>query len=119
MNIGIKMMNQWSRKNILKELVKIVPEIDFIKKSEEFDGTKDGIWIAGENAWCYKGVPPFLHEFKTVDVMLGDGTVIRSLYVNGVHREIHYWLEERGWYPKWYDAGTLFFWKYNIKGFGV
>jgi hypothetical protein len=33
------------------------------------------------------------------------------MYVYGIHQEIYSWLEERGWYPEWYDAGTLFFWK--------
>ena len=30
---------------------------------------------------------------------------IESMYVNGVHREIYSWLEERGWHHEWYDGG--------------
>ena len=44
---------------------------------------------------------------------------INTIYVNGVNREIHDWLEDRGWYVKWFDKNTLFFFPYNILGFGV
>ncbi len=38
---------------------------------------------------------------------------VNTMYVDGIHRKIFSWLEERGWYPKWYDGGTLFFWKHE------
>ena len=102
----------------MKGLQELVPDITFLRKSEEFDGTKGGIWTSGEYDWLYKGLPPFDYSVEYGDFscsLTGDkkqGKLkVKTMYVNGMHREIYRWLEERGWYPKWYDAGTLFFWK--------
>jgi len=113
-------MKQWTRPQVMKGLQKIVPEISFMKKSEDFDGKKGGIWTSGEYAWIYKGTPPFNHNLEYGEMLLSDngdtdpkhvGMKVKEMYVQGIHREIYNWLEERGWYPKWHDTGTLFFWK--------
>jgi len=113
-------MKQWTRKQIMKGLQELVPEIDFMKKSEDFDGKKGGIWTSGESCWIYKGLPPFDCHVEYGELprsYIGSSVTkhkemkVKSMYVNGIHREIYSWLEQRGWYPKWYDAGTLFFWK--------
>jgi len=41
-------MKQWGREQIMKGLQELVTEIDFMKKSEYFDGKKGGIWTSGE-----------------------------------------------------------------------
>ena len=46
-------MKQWTREQIMKGLQKMVPEIDFMKKSEDFDAKKGGIWTSGEDACIY------------------------------------------------------------------
>lgn len=92
----------------------MVPEITLLKMSEEFDGKKEGIWTSSENTWIYKGIILFFTRLDLYeDIFLEDGTSLKSMYINGIHKEIHYWLEERWWYSKWYDMGTLFFWKYE------
>lgn len=116
-------MKQWSRAKIMKGLQQMIPEISFIKKSEDFDSKRGGIWTSGEYAWLYKGLPPFNHNLEYGELprsYIGDVITkhrklkVKTMYVCGIHREIYSWLEERGWYPKWYDAGTLFFWQYNL-----
>ena len=111
-------MDSCSRDQVMKGLQELVPEITFLKKSEDFDGRSDGIWTSGESDWIFKGLPPFDHSVEYGDFSrswTGDKKhsemSINSMYVDGIHREIHSWLEERGWYPEWYDGGTLFFWK--------
>ena len=111
-------MKSSTREQIMKGLQELVPEIDFMKKSEDFDGKKGGIWTSAESDWIFKGLPPFDHSMEYGEFprsFRGDKkhaeSKVKGMYVNGIHREIHIWLEERGWYQKWYDAGTLFFWR--------
>ena len=113
-------MKQWDREQVMKGLQKLVPEIDFMKTSEEFNGKKGGIWTSGESDWLFRGLPPFNYNLEYGEILLSDNgdtnpnhkeMKVKEMYLCGIHREIYSWLEERGWYPKWYDAGTLFFWK--------
>ena len=121
-------MKQWTRKQIMKGLKKKVPEIDFMKKSEKFLARPGGIWTQrNTGTWFYKGLHVFdyeseeygnvpLSEVGVKDPILGK-MKIKTVYVNGVYREIHTWLEDRGWYPQWYNVSTLFLWPYDIEGF--
>ena len=102
----------------MKGLQELVPEITFLKKSEEFDGKKGGLWTSGEYDWLYNGFPPFDHSAEYGDLSHSweedkkhRELRINIMYVKGVHREIYSWLKERGWYAEWYDGGTLFFWR--------
>ncbi|RZD42235.1 MAG: hypothetical protein CXT78_09770 [Thaumarchaeota archaeon] len=113
-------MKQWSREQIIKGLYKLVPEINFMKTTEEFYGKKGGIWTSGESVLIFKGIPPFNATLEYGSILLSDngdtdskhkGMKVKEMYICGIHREIYSWLEERGWYPEWYDAGTLLFWK--------
>ena len=114
-------MKQWSRAQIMKGLQRMVSDITHMKTSEEFGLKKGGIWTTGaENGWIYKGIPPFDCHVEYGECLLSDAGYtdskytdmkVKTMYVNGIHREIHNWLEQRGWYPKWHDASTLFFWK--------
>jgi len=115
-------MKQWAREQIMKGLLELIPEINFMRNSEDYDGKKGGIWTSGECDWIFKGLPPFDHSVEYGDcprLLAGDKKYpkmkVKTMYVKGVHREIYSWLEERGWYPKWHDGGTLFFWKYSKK----
>ncbi|EIJ64975.1 hypothetical protein BD31_I0778 [Candidatus Nitrosopumilus salaria BD31] len=122
-------MIQWNRKQIMKGLQEMIPDIDFMKKSEKFLGRKGGIWTYQRTAWFYKGLPVFDYESeKYGNIPMSDvgetnpmlqKMQVKTVYVNGVYREIHTWLEDRGWYPKWFDRSTLFFFPYEINGFGV
>ena len=113
-------MKQWSREEIMKGLRELVTEIDYLEKVDDVDGKSGGIHTTSEDACIYKGVPPFdCHvEYGELPLSYAGYTdpkqkdmKVKTMYVNGIHREIHNWLEERGWYSKWQDAGTLFFWK--------
>ena len=93
-----------------------------MKTSEEFNGKKGGIWTVGTSSgWIFKGLPPFNHGLEYGEILVSEGIgdtdpkhkemKVKELYIYGIHREIYNWLERRGWYPQWYDPGTLFFWK--------
>ena len=62
--------------------------------SEEFQGTKGGIWISAEstpsmfNYWSERWADTF-----------------------GVNPTLDKFVEENGWYFEWYDAGTMFAWE--------
>ena len=72
--------------------------MDFVRTSEEFNGSEGGIWVSGEN----------MDEFK--------GQVIYDYYAEGRGYELGVnvkWekeLNKRGWYSEWYDAGTVQIW---------
>ena len=115
-------MKQWTREQIMKGLMELVSEITHLKTSEEFGLKKGGIWTTGaENGWIFKGLPPFNYNLEYGEILVSEGIgdtdpkhkgmKVKELYLCGIHREIYSGLEERGWYPKWYDGGTLFFWK--------
>jgi len=116
-------MKQWSREQVMKGLQELVSEMDFIKKSEDYDGKQGGIWTIGtESGWIFKGFPPFNYTLEYGEILLSDngdtnpnhiGMKVKDMYVYGIYREIYIWLEERGWYPEWYDSQVLFFWKYT------
>jgi hypothetical protein len=104
----------------MKGLMELVPEIDFMRTTDEFNGKQGGIWTSGESLLIYKGIPPFNATLEYGEILLSDngdtdpkhkGMKVKEMYLCGIHREIYSWLEERGWYPEWYDAGTLLLWK--------
>ena len=108
-------MNPWNQDQIFQGLQKLVPEIKCIKKLD--DGS---VYTSGEDACIFKGLPPFNHNLEYGELPLSDAGYtdskyknmkVKEMYVYGIHREIYNWLEERGWYPEWHDAGTLFLWK--------
>jgi len=113
-------MKQWSRVQIMKGLQKMVPEIDQFTTSEEFGFKKGGIRTIGEETGgLFKEFIPFRIEFALDETLFSEygytdpkykGVKTKAMYPHGIHREIYNWLEERGWYPKWHDGGTLFFW---------
>ena len=116
-------MKQWTREQIMKGLRELVSEMDFIKKSEDYDDKKGGLWTIGtESGWVFKEILPFNYELEYGEILVSEGTRIipnhsgmkvKEMYIYGIHREIYSWLEERGWYHEWRDSQTLFFWKYT------
>jgi len=112
-------LKQWSREQVMVGLKKLVPEINFISTTEEFGVSSGGIWTVGGKCWFFKELPVFDYDVEYGECLLEDSgyayahpkNKVKTMYVNGIHREIYSWLEERGWYPKWIDAETLFFWE--------
>ena len=113
-------MKQWSRDELMQGLRELVTEITFLEKADDVDGKSGGIYTTSEDACIYKDIPPFNHDLEYGEILVSEGTRIipdysgmkvKEMYIYGIHREIYNWLEERGWYPEWYDRVTLFFWK--------
>lgn len=73
--------------------------LNFIKTTEEFDGSKGGIWTTGEGDQMYKGKRIF--DYYTTD---------HKKYEFGVYKPFAKEMEKRGWYAEWYDAGTMMIW---------
>jgi len=91
-----------NREEMMDILRKAYPKM-FLKTTEEFNGSKGGIWSSGEDGLTAKdGFRLFNHHVE-------DYKEIR--YVFGVHNEIGNLLEENGWYAEWYDGGTIMFWE--------
>jgi len=115
-------MKQWNRDEIMKGLRELVTEINYLEKIDDVDGKSGGIVTTSEDACIYKGIPPFNHDLEYGELLLSDngdtnpnhkGMLVKEMYIYGIHREIYSWLEERGWYPEWYDRVTLYFWKHT------
>ena len=115
-------MKQWSRDEIKKGLQELVTEINYLEEAEDIDGKSGGIVTTSEDACIYKDIPPFNHDLEYGEMLVSEATRIipnhsgmkvKEMYIYGIHREIYSWLEERGWYPEWYDRVTLFFWKHT------
>ena len=70
-----------------------------VRTSEEFDGTQGGIWVSGEDADMYKGMP--IYDYYN------EGS---RKYNLGVLVTWEKELNKRGWYSEWYDAGTVMIW---------
>ena len=70
------------------------------RTTEEFDGTKGGIWTSGESGELAEDKFPLFNCYSE------DYKEVR--YQFGVHKEVRAILEPLGWYCEWYDAGTVF-----------
>ncbi len=116
-------MKHWCREQIMKGLRELVSEMDFIKKSEDYDGKKGGLWTIGTGGpGVFKEILPFNYKLDHGEILVSEGTRIipnhsgmkvKEMYIYGIHRKIYSWLEKRGWYPEWRDSQALFFWKYT------
>ncbi|MBT4327130.1 MAG: hypothetical protein HOD60_09550 [Candidatus Nitrosopelagicus sp.] len=113
-------MRQWSRDEIMKGLRELVTEIEYLEKADDIDSKSGGIHTTSEDACIFKGIPPFNHDLEYGELMLSDAGYtddkhrfmkVKEMYTYGIHHEIYSWLEERGWYPEWYDRVSLYFWK--------
>jgi len=73
--------------------------LDFVRETEDFDGSEGGIWVSGENGDMYKGNRIF--DYYNEDY---------KKYEFGVYKPFAKEMEKRGWYGEWYDAGTMMIW---------
>ena len=77
----------------------IEQHMDFVRTTEEFNGSQGGIWVSGENGDEYKGRE--IYDYYSED------------YKNrtfGVDNRWEKELNKRGWYSEWHDAGTSMIW---------
>ena len=67
-------MKQWTREQIMKGLQELVPEINIMKTTEEFNGKKGGIMTIGASSgWIFKGLPPFNHGLEYGEILVSEG----------------------------------------------
>ena len=91
-----------NRQELITALQKKYPSKTF-RTTEEFSGEMEGgIWTSGEDGTLDKGLPLFNYYSQ-------DGG--SNSYIFGVRNYLHNWLEERGWYCEFYDAGTVMIWE--------
>ena len=57
-------MEQWSRDKIMKGLMELVTEIEYLKEADDIDGKSGGIQTTSEDACIFKGLPPFNHDLE-------------------------------------------------------
>jgi hypothetical protein len=72
--------------------------LGFVRTSEEFDGTKGGIWTSAENGESLSGSKIFNYYSDS------------SKYEFGVLNKFADLLNKRGWYCEFYDPGTVMIW---------
>jgi len=94
-------MKQPATREQMMEIIRAKYPKLFMKTTEEFDGSKGGIWSSCENGDEAGDERP-LFNYYAEDYK-------EKTYVLGVHREIGDLLEKNGWYAEWYDAGTIMF----------
>jgi hypothetical protein len=89
------------RQEMMDKLEEKYPNL-FMRTTEEFNGSKGGIWSSGENGDQAKDGRPLFNYY----------TENYNLYTSGVHKEIYDLLEENGWWAEWNDPGTIMFWEF-------
>jgi hypothetical protein len=88
-----------TRNQVMSLLAKKYPGM-FLRTTEEFSGSKGGIWTSGEDGPAAKDGSP-LFDYWTEN---------QTKYNLGVHTEIYDYLDELQWYCEWNDAGTIMIW---------
>jgi hypothetical protein len=84
----------------MMELLESKWKLGFVNETENFNGSKGGIWLSGESGETYKDGRE-LFDYWNED---------HDRYTFGVHNKIGNWAEENGWWFEWNDAGTIMLW---------
>lgn len=79
-------------------LLKDKYKFTFVRTTEDFDGSKGGIWTSGESSPSLGG--------KKIYNYYGSG----AAYELGVLKKFEAAINKLGWYSEWYDAGTMMIW---------
>ncbi len=87
-----------SKRQKMMDLLKKKYKFDFVRTTEEFDGSPGGIWVTGEGPQSVGG--------KRIYDYYKDDTA----YELGVLRKFEQALNKLGWYSEWYDPGTIMIW---------
>lgn len=82
----------------MMDILKNKYKFTFVKTTEEFDGSKGGIWTSGESSPMLGG--------KKIYNYYGEG----AAYELGVLKKFEQAIDKLGWYSEWYDAGTVMIW---------
>ena len=89
-----------NKRNELMNAIENEFDITFMRTSEEFNGTTDGIWISAE------------HGDTTKDglLLIDYHTRNADLYIFGVHKDLNALLNQHDYFAEFEDAGTLMAW---------
>lgn len=79
-------------------LLKDKYKFNFIRTTEEFDGSNGGVWVSGEDGQSLGG--------KRIFNYYAEG----SAYELGVLKRFEQAINKLGWYSEWYDTGTMMIW---------
>ena len=71
----------------------------FVDKTERFNGSTGGIWLAADDREEFKGKVIYDYYAKS------------SAYELGVLKTFAKELDKRGWYSEWNDPGTVMLWQ--------
>ena len=85
--------NATSRDDLMTQLLAKYPKM-WMRRTEDFNGTKGGIWTSGEDGDF------FVYNAWEIDPS-------EERYVLGVRRDIAAILQDCGWYAEFYDPGTV------------
>lgn len=88
-----------SLRRLADQLNKEFPGV-WIKDGAEFDSRHAGALWTGEGSW--------VEDEHGKDAAFDSYSVVDELYPNGVHHQLATFLEQRGFYCEFYDAGTVF-----------
>lgn len=75
---------------------------NFVRTTEEFDGSNGGVWVSGENSESLGGK-------RIYNYYGGTG----AAYELGVLKRFETAINKLGWYSEWYDPGTVMIWPTN------
>jgi len=74
--------------------------LDFVKKSEEFDGEVGGIWLGDSDSLLMPNAKDEMFNYHHGG----------SKYPQGVHKDLAKFLDKCGWYVQFTDPGTVMLW---------
>lgn len=104
-NVGVFESLNEAKELSRDEMMKIMHTkygLNFVKKSEEFDGEEGGIWLGGTD--------PLMPNAKDAMFNYYHGG---SKYPQGVHKDLAKFLDKCGWYGQFADPGTVMLWPKN------
>lgn len=91
-------MKNLNRDELMDLLATTYPKM-FLRTTEEFNGSHNGIWTSGEDGLCGK------NGLELFDYWNQDYKEI--YYQMGVNKELVDLLDNAGWYYEHYDSGTI------------
>ncbi len=94
-----------SREKVMHDLRSILGDKAFIRPTEEFDGTPDGIWFSNEGDGI-DGLPVFDTNGETE--MFADFGLEGYLYQ--ANPKLQAIMDKNNWFVEPYDGGTLMAW---------
>ena len=84
-------MKQWSMAQIMKGLMDLVTDINYLGETGNVNGKSGGIQLGTENGYFYKGIPPFNHNLDYGEMLLSDNGDADPNQGNESKGDVHLW----------------------------